>query len=393
MRGNRWYFIGIAVIALAAVAYSVQRSNGQPKQADAPVRGRGAAPVVVATAQQQPFAINLNVIGSVQAYATVAIKSRVDGQLVSAHFQDGQTVKKGDRLFSIDSRPFEASLRQSEAALARDRAQMVKTGEDLKRYGELLQKEYSSRQKYEEAKANYAAAEATVRANEAMVENARLNLEYTQILSPIDGRTGSMMINTGNLVKANDANPIVVINQTHPIYVQFSVAEKYLPEIRRRMLEGPLAVSAVIPAEPDKPEKGAVTFINNAVDMQSGTILLKATYENANDRLTPGQFVNVTLTLSTIPDAVVIPSQAVQTNLDGNYVFVVKPDMVVDQRPVTVGPASDGQTVIAKGLNAGERVVTEGQLRLFAGARVDIRQSADNPPAVGGGAAERGKSS
>jgi membrane fusion protein, multidrug efflux system len=391
MRGNRWYLIGIAVIALAAVVYSV-RSNGQPKQTDAPVRGRGAAPVVVATAQQQSFAINLNTIGSVQAFATVAVKSRVDGQLVSAHFKDGQTVKKGDRLFSIDARPFEASLRQAEAALARDRAQLVKTGEDLKRYGELVQKEYSSRQKYEEAKANYAAAQATVHANEAMVENAKLNLEYTQILSPIDGRTGSLMINTGNLVKANDGNPIVVINQTHPIYVQFSVAEKYLPEIRRRIAEGPLAVSAVIPAEPDKPEKGTVSFINNTVDMQSGTILLKATYENANDRLTPGQFVNVTLTLSTIQDAVVIPSQAVQTNLDGNYVFVVKPDMMVDQRLVTVGPAGDGQTVIAKGLNAGERVVTEGQLRLFAGARVDIRQSANSPPG-GGATAERGKSS
>jgi len=395
MRGNRWYLIGIAVIAAAAVVYSVQGSNGPPKQADAPARGRGAAPVAVATAQQQPFAINLNTIGSVQAYATVAVKSRVDGQLVSAHFQDGQTVKRGDRLFSIDSRPFEASLRQAEATLARDRAQLVKTGEDLKRYGELVQKEYSSRQKYEEAKANYAAAEATVRADEAMVENARLNLEYTQILSPIDGRTGSMMINTGNLVKANDANPIVVINQTHPIYVQFAVAEKYLPEIRRRMAEGPLAVSATIPAEPDKPEKGTVSFINNTVDMQSGTILLKATYENANDRLTPGQFVNVTLTLSVIPDAVVIPSQAVQTNLDGNYVFVVKPDMLVDQRLVTVGPAGDGRTVIAKGLNAGERVVTEGQLRLFAGARVDIRQSANGqpPPAGAAPAAEGGKSS
>jgi len=249
MRRNRWWLIGIAVVAIAAVMYGVLRPDGSPKpQADAPQgRGRAAAPVVVATAATQPFAINLQIIGSVQAFATVAVKSRVDGQLNAAHFKEGQFVKQGDKLFTIDPRPFEASLKQAEAALARDRAQLVRAREDLNRYADLVKKEFSSRQKFEEAKANAAAAEATVHADEAMLENARLNLEYTQILSPIDGRTGSLMIAAGNLVKANDSNPIVVINQTHPIYVQFSVAEKYLPEVRRRMAEGPLAVSATIP--------------------------------------------------------------------------------------------------------------------------------------------------
>jgi multidrug efflux system membrane fusion protein len=369
------------IVALAVAGFVFFPNLGSGPQQSAPraaLSGR-PAPVVTALAASRPFDVELRVIGTVQAYSTVAVKSRVDGQVMAAHFQDGQFVKKGDRLFSIDPRGYEALLRQVTANLARDRAQLTRAKEDFDRQTDLMRKEFSSRQKFEEAKANAAALEATVRAGEAAVEMARLQLEYTSILSPIEGRTGSVLIDVGNLVKANDSNAMVVINQTRPIYVTFHVAEKHLPEIRRRMAEGELVVSAAIPAEPDKPERGRVTFLNNAVDQATGTIQLKATFENGNDRLVPGQFVNATLVMSRLPQAIVVPSQAVQNSQDGPYVFVVKPDLTVEQRMIVVGPASDDVTVVSQGLNAGERVVTEGQLRVISGAKVEIRADALPP--------------
>jgi multidrug efflux system membrane fusion protein len=307
------------------------------------------------------------------------VKSRVDGQIVGVHFQDGQYVRKGDRLFTIDARSYEAQLRQVTANLARDRAQQTRAKEDLDRQTDLMKREFSSRQKFDEARANAAAFEATVRAGEAAVEMARLQLEYTSIFSPIDGRTGSVLINSGNLVKANDSAAMVVINQTRPIYVSFFVAEKYLPEIRRRMAEGELRVSAAIPVEPDKPETGKVTFLNNSVDQTTGTIQLRATFENDGERLVPGQFVNVALIMSRLPSAIVVPSQAVQNNQDGPYVFVVKPDQTVEQRPVVLGPTTDDVSVVTQGLSEGERVVTEGQLRLISGSKVEVRADARPP--------------
>lgn len=375
---RRFLLAGVVIAGAAVIGYMVfnpgaaQRPRSDSTQTAPRTR---PVPVLVASVEQRAFNVDLKIIGSVQPTATVAVKSRVDGQLMAAHFSEGQFVKKGAKLFTLDARPFEAMLRQTEATLARDRAQLVRARDDLARYTDLMKREFSSRQKVEESAANAAALEATVRAGEATVEMAKLQLEYTAIVSPIDGRTGSLMINPGNLVKANDSAPIVVINQIRPIYVSFAVAEKYLPEIRRRMASGPITVGAVIPVEPDQPEKGRISFINNTVDLATGTITLKAVYDNDNDRLVPGQFVNVTLTLLTIPDAVIVPAQAVQTNQDGNYAFVVKPDMTVEQRPIVVGPSSDGSTVVTRGLAATERVVIEGQLRLVAGSRVDIRQS------------------
>jgi len=384
MAFNRSYLVGVGIVAIAAAGYYFFPNFGAKTQVSAPRGGFAGrpAPVVTAQAAARPFDVVLNTIGTVQALSSVAIKSRVDGQVVGVHFQDGQYVKKGDRLFSIDPRGYEAQLRQATANLARDRAQLTRAKEDLDRQTDLMRKEFASRQKFDEARANAAALEATARANEAAVDMARLQLEYSTILSPIDGRTGSVLINAGNLVKANDASAMVVINQTRPIYVAFFVAEKHLPEIRRRMAEGELTVSAVIPVEPDKPERGKVTFLNNSVDQTTGTIQLKATFENDVERLVPGQFVSVTLVMSRLPRAVVVPSQAVQNSQDGPYVFVVKPDQTVEQRMVVLGPTGDDFSVIADGLNEGERVVTEGQLRLISGAKVEIRADARPPGGV-----------
>lgn len=375
---KRLAFVGAAALVLGLVAYQYGDTLlGASRAAPTPAKGIAsrprAVPVVAATVERRAIDVNLNVIGTVQPYSTVDIRSRVDGQLLTAHFREGQSVRKGERLFSIDPRPYEAQLRQSEAILAKDRAQLVRARADLARHTELMQKDFSSQQKLDEVKANAAALEATVRAGEATIEMARLQLEHTSILAPIDGRTGNLLINPGNLVKANEGSAIVVINQTRPIYAAFSVAEQYLPEIRRQMAAGGLRVSAFVPSEPERPERGAVTFVNNAVDRTTGTIQLKATLDNADGRLVPGQFVNVVLTRTTIPDAIVVPSQAIQNSQEGTYVFVIKPDLSVEQRTVTTGPTSQLLTVVEKGLAAGERVVTEGQLRLSVGARVEIK--------------------
>ncbi|MSO93199.1 MAG: efflux RND transporter periplasmic adaptor subunit [Rhodospirillales bacterium] len=377
MGRNRVVFVSAAVLLIGVgVYYSGNffgRTSTTAPDAKASTARVRTVPVVAATVQRQAVDVNLNVIGTAQAYASVAVRSRVDGQLLNVHFREGQAVRKGDKLITIDSRPYEAQLRQAEANLARDRAQLVRAKADLERYTDLMRREFSSKQKFDEATANAAALEATVRADVAAVDSARLQLDYTSILSPIDARAGSLLINTGNLVKANDTNAIVVLNQIRPIYVSFSVAEQYLPEVRRQMAAGVLKVSVVVPSEPDRPEHGIVTFINNTVDPASGTIMLKATVENAEDRLLPGQFVNVVLTRSTLPDALVLPSQAIQNAQEGTYVFVIKPDLSVEYRRVVVGPSSDGRTVIREGVGEGERVVTEGQLRLAAGRQVEIK--------------------
>ena len=328
------------------------------------------APVVVAAVAARSVPITLGVIGNVQAYSTVSIKSRIDGQLVSAVFQEGQLVHKGDLLFTIDPRGFQALVDQAEATLARDQASLEGAKADLARYTRLSKSGYSSEQQFEQQRATTKALEATIRADQASLEMAKLQLEYTQIKSPIDGRTGNILLKPGNLVKANDTNAIVVINQTEPIYVSVAVPEQNLTEIKRRMGAGTLKVEARVPGA-DKPELGEVTFINNAVDASTGTIQLKATFPNEDERLTPGQFVDVTLMLSVLDNALVVPSEAIQTGQNGTYVFVVKADKTAESRKVVVGPTADGYTVVTQGLKAGEQVVTEGQLRVVPGAKVD----------------------
>ncbi|MBI1996442.1 MAG: efflux RND transporter periplasmic adaptor subunit [Deltaproteobacteria bacterium] len=338
-------------------------------------RSREAVPVMVVTAQQKAIPIQIRAVGNAEAFATVSVKSQVTGVLMQAHFKEGQNVKKGQMLFTIDPRPFEAAVKQTEANLARDVAQLQNAREQARRYAELLKKQYVSQEQYDQIRTNADALESVVDADKAAVENARVQLSYCYIYSPIDGQVGSFLVNEGNLVRVNDSTPLVVINQISPINVTFSVPEQHLGDIRRHMAGGTLKVDARFSSDEGRPEQGNLAFVDNAVDRITGTIKLKAEFKNSARRLWPGQFINVAVTLATQADAVVIPAEAVQVGQEGQHVFVIKEDKRVEVRPVTLGPTSEGEAVIAEGLAAGELVVREGQFLLGPGSQVDIKDA------------------
>jgi multidrug efflux system membrane fusion protein len=332
-----------------------------------------AVPVTTATVIQKTVPVQVRAIGNVEAYSTVAVKSQIGGQLVRVHFKEGQDVHKGDLLFTIDPRPYEAALKQAEANLAKDTAQLENARADLLRYEELIKHDYVTKQEYDQIQANAAAMEATINADKAVVENARLQLKYCFIYSPINGRTGYLQSNEGNLIKENADNPMVVINQIQPIYISFSVPEEYLAEIKKYTSSGKVKVEVFTAKGKDHPEEGTLTFIDNAVDISTGTIRLKATFPNNEKHLWPGQFVDVAMTLTTEPNAIIAPSQALQTGQTGQYVFVIKNDLSVEARPIVVSRTIDDEAVVEKGLQPGERVVTDGQIRLVPGAKVEIK--------------------
>jgi membrane fusion protein, multidrug efflux system len=369
----------VAAIAIAAALGAGCSKSGPPGGGGFM---SGPVPVLIAQAVMKTVPIQLHAIGTIEAYSTVSIRAQIDGKIAEIHFHEGQDVNKGDLLVTIDPQPMEAALRQAEANLARDRAQLAQAVNDEKRYGYLLTQGVGSREQSDQAHATAQALRATVMADQAAVQTAKINLGYTEIRSPIDGRTGNLLLHPGNLVKANDAaSTIVVINQIKPIYVDFNVPEKDLDEVRRNMTGHRLAV-LVRPRtrEPQTAsESGTLSFIDNTVNADTGTFELKGLLPNATERLWPGQFVDVTLTLSEIPDTILVPSQAVQTGQDGSFVFVVERDMSAKTRPVVVGDSLDGETVIKSGLKAGETVVTDGQLRLFPGAKVKIKSGLDQP--------------
>jgi multidrug efflux system membrane fusion protein len=340
----------------------------------AKVAPREAVPVQVGTAARREMAVEVSAIGHVESVAAVAVKAQVGGQITQVALREGQDVHKGDLLLTIDPRPFESALAQAKANLERDRVKAKNAQNDVKRYADLVAKDYVTAQQFDQTRSDAAAAEATVKADEAAVENARLQVEYCSVRSPIDGRTGSLLVQIGNIVKANDDRTLVQINQIQPIFVSFSVPETYFGQITSRPRAGRLSVKAT-PQDGGEPVEGELTFVDNAVNTSTGTIQLKATFTNRNGRLWPGQFVNVILNLATEPNAIVVPSQAVQTGQTGQFVFVVKEDMTVESRPVTVARVSGSLAVVAKGLAAGERVVTDGQLRLAPGSRVEIKQT------------------
>jgi membrane fusion protein, multidrug efflux system len=360
-----------ALLVLGAGYYFV--FGGSSRQA---ARTPAPAPVVVATVGQQAVPVQYTTIGTVQPISTVMVKSRVDGQIFKVGFAEGQLVHQGDLLFQLDPRPYQATLDQAQANQVRDKASLVRAQLDLKRYTELAKKDFAPQQQLEQARATAESAQATLDGDQAAVEQAKLNLDYAAIRSPLDGRTGNLMVTGGNLVKATDTAALVTINQVTPIYVSFSVPQDGMPEVQRRMASGAVPVSVTINGDTGGPIQGPVTFINNQVDSSTGTIQLKATFANEDGRLVPGQFVNVAMTLSTLAEALVIPSQAVQSGQNGTYVFVVKPDKTVEMRVVQVGPTTDTKSVITKGLELGEQVVIEGQLRLVPGAKVDIKNAA-----------------
>lgn len=365
-------------------------------------------PVTVADVVTRDVPVQIRAIGNVQALATVSVLSMINGEVMKAHFGEGQEVAAGAPLFTIDPRQLQAVLlqvqatlaqhqamvKQAEANLAKDTAQLENAKVEEQRYKKLVDGGFVAREQYDQIRtteqtlsatieADHAAietAKALVRADEAAVENARVQLSYTEIRAPISGRTGNLLLHQGNVVKANDVgNPMVVINQIHPIYVVFSVPEAQLAEITRYRAQGDLPVDAQAPGAPGGVVRGRLTFVNNTVDQSTGTIQLKATFENTENALWPGQFVNVALTLTRQPNAVVVPSQAVQNGQKGQYVFVVKADSTVEARPVVPGPPDGRDVVVTSGLQAGERVVTDGQLRLVPGARVDVKMAAPEP--------------
>jgi multidrug efflux system membrane fusion protein len=352
-----------AFLALTALSACAKK---QPPRAE-------TIPVTIATVVKKEMPVEVTAIGHVEAYNAVSVKPRVNGEIIRVAFRDGQDVAKGDVLLQLDPRPSQSELAQARANLERDRARQKNAEADAKRYAELIGKDYVTRAQYDEALSNAAAAKATVAADEAAVENARLNLEYTTITSPIAGRTGNLLVQVGNMVKAMDDKALVTINQIEPIYVSFSVAESDLPRIRAAAARHTLQTRASPAADPTAVSQGTLTFINNSVDTATGMILLKGTFSNANRPLWPGQFANVALTLAVDPGALVVPSQAIQRGQSGDYVFVVKSDQTVESRPVGVARTAGPVAIIGKGLSAGERVVTDGQLRLAPGAKVDIK--------------------
>jgi len=333
-------------------------------------------PVIVASVFSKDVPIQVSGVGNVEAYSTVAVKSRVSGELVGVHFQEGQEVREGDLLFTIDKAPYEVALKEAQARLERDQALARKARDDVRRNQPLAERDIVSRQSLDQYVSTAEAAEALVKADQAAVENLQLQLGYCSIRSPISGRTGSLLIQKGNLVKGNDENKsLLTVHQIEPIYVTFAVPEKYLGEINRRTKEGKMEVQVYTADNPGgaEPITGVLSFVNNTVEQSTATIRLKATFQNRDRRLWPGQTINVLLTLGVQPKAVVVPSQAIQSGQSGSYAFVVKQDQTAELRLVSVSRSTNGETVIEKGLSPGETVVTDGQLLLTSGARVSIK--------------------
>jgi len=362
--GRSLHFFPLFLIGASLAIFGCSK-----QQAAAPARA--AVPVVVGKVEERTVPLEVSAIGNVEAYATVSIRSQVAGQLLEVHFKEGDSVHKDQLLFTIDPRPYEAALAQSEAQLARDKAVAANNHLDAQRYKELFDAGIGTQQQSDTSMSAANAADALVRADEASLQTAKLNLEYCKIYSPVDGRTGSLMVKPGNLVKVADV-PRVVINEVAPIYVNFTVAQQYLFDIKKYMAQGQLRVAATVPSDPGPPEQGVLTFVDNAVDVATGTIHLRATFENVQNRLWPGLFVNTVLTLTQQAHAAVIPSQAITNGQNGTMVFVVKPDSTVEARPVVSSRTIADAAVVDKGLQPGETIVTDGQVRLVPGVRVQV---------------------
>jgi membrane fusion protein, multidrug efflux system len=425
-------FALICLLAAVVAASACSRGAGtDPPQPGADASGRaggrgggrggGPVPVVTAPVVSKAVPVTIPAVGTAEPLATVQIRSQVTGQLSTIHFAEGQDVKAGAPLFTLDARPFEAALQQAQAVLARDTAQAKNAQAQRARYEDLYNRGLIARDQYETQAATSLALESTLAADQAQIENARLSLQFTRIVAPISGRTGALNVHQGDLVRANDTTPLVVINQVAPIYVTFSVPGRYLPEIRRYQSQRPLRIDARIQAggtpgaqqsappapgsdPPDGPataapivgglattEAGTVSFIDNSVDPTTGTIKMKGTFANDDHALWPGLFVQVTLVLRTDPSAIVVPAAAVQASQAGQFVFVVKPDRTVEVRNITVERQQGEEVVVAQGLKAGEEVVTDGQLRLTTGARITTGTRGEGPGRAGDGEGREGQ--
>jgi multidrug efflux system membrane fusion protein len=376
--------VGIALLAGLVIAVSIAYPHLQTPAtraaAQAPAAPPPAIPVTEGTVAAADVPVFIAGIGTVQGYNMVTIKSRVDGQITRVLFTEGQEVKSGDPLFQIDPRPFQATLEQAQAAKAKDQAQLAMAQLDLERYGQLVGQGHQTRQSYEQQGAMVAQLEAAIKGDEALIDTAKLNLGYADIRAPIDGRLSARLVDIGNMVHASDTNGLVTIAQLRPIFVSFTLAQTNLDAIRQAQAKGQLVVRAYANDNKSLLSEGKLTLIDNAIDQATGTIHLKATFANADERLWPGEFVNLRLVLDTRRGVPTVPAQTVQEGPNGKYVYVIKDDNTVERRPVEVADVQDGIAVVTKGLSAGDRVVVEGQYRLTSGARV-------NPTAPARGAA------
>jgi multidrug efflux system membrane fusion protein len=358
--------------------------GGCSKQEKASAKGPApAVPVTVATAERRDVPVTIRAIGNVEPIEKVDIKSQVAGQVISVHFKEGQDVKKGDLLFEIDPRQAQADLNKAQAQLTKDKAVAVNARADANRFAALFKEGVTSKQEYDRALSAADSADASVASDQAAVENAKLQLRYTKIDAPVSGRTGNLAVTVGNIVKANEA-VLVTINQMDPIYVSFSIPEQQLPDVKKYMASGLKVEALPQGAASGSGVDGKVTFIDNNVDLQTGTIRLKATFQNAKNILWPGQFADVVLTLTNQPNSIVVPSAGVNVGQNGQYTFVVGQDNTVSQRNVVVARTYADQSIIASGLQPGETVVTDGQLRLTTGSRVDIKGKYAPPQAIPG---------
>jgi multidrug efflux system membrane fusion protein len=397
---KRVILILLGLALLAGLGWWWQRPELAESAAAAPppAAGRGGQGIPVRTglAELKEIPIEVGTIGRVEPLATVTVRSRIDSAVSAVHFTEGQEVKAGDLLFTLDDRPMAAALRAAQANLAKDQAQLTKAGGDVARYSELVKSNAVARQQFDTATADAASLQATVAADQAQVDQAKLTLSFTRISSPIDGRTGELLVDPGNLVKGNDSGGtgLVTITQLRPIAVSFTLPERHLDAIRAAQAAGrPLPVTVTTGAADAPPVEGRLSFVDSTVDIATGTIALKGEFANADTRLWPGQFANVTLRLGVEPQALAVPAEAVQVGQDGPFVFRVKPDSTVELRPVTVSRSYRGQSVIQAGLEAGDRVVVEGQLRLVPGAHVTEREGGGGKEAVPAPAAPAGAAS
>jgi multidrug efflux system membrane fusion protein len=374
----------IVPVALAASLSAVACSGGEAVGTTPPAGGRGGGgqnapvPVTVAKAVQKSMPIAIQGIGTVIAASTVSVHAQITGQMTSVNFKEGEDVEQGQVLVTLDKRPFEAVLQQAQATLDKDIAQAANARSQAARYQDLLQRGIATREQVDTMLSQAAALEATVAADRASVDTAQIQLTYATILAPMSGRTGLLQVHPGNLVRAQDTQTIVTINKITPVYVSFSVPEAQLPALKRFIAaQGTLPASAIAPTDSGPPSTGRINFIDTAVDPTTGTIKVKGTFPNDDRRLWPGQFVNVNVTLTSDPNAIVVPTPAVQTGQQGTFVFIVQPDQTVALRPVTVARIAGDDTVVQTGVAAGDTVVTDGHLRLVPGSRISIKNSSE----------------
>lgn len=384
----RSVLIGLLLIGVAACGKSETPAAAPAPAAGAAARGGGAggaAPVSVAQVTEREMPVTVHAVGTAAASSTVDIRSQVTGVLLKVGFSEGQDVKAGEVLFTLDARPFQATLDQAMAVLSRDRAQSMNADELLRRSEELLSKGLVPKADRDTLAANAAALRGTLAADTAAVENARLQLQFTKITAPVSGRTGALISHEGALVRANDTTPLVTISQTAPVLVAFAMPARLLPKLRAAKDQGTLKVQASVPGVPESAATGTISFIDASVDPSTDTIKIKGTFPNTDRMIWPGQYVDVSLQLAVEPHAIVIPTAALQSGQQGQFVYVVRSDKTVDMRPVRVAWTEGATTVIESGLTTDDQVVTDGQLRLTPGAKITVKPAvgAKESPAAG----------